>query len=253
MSEDRGRCRGEWTRPRRFPIRAAPHRSAPDTRPLVLQSASLLAALSAADALQVERWQGEAAAMLRRLDVVLLTLQGVAQERDPAKRLEVRPARGPAPGGRCHANGCSSAQILKNQVGGVAPDAAALMSRGDSLVYSAHAHSPLLADHLLTHYQVCAVLPRRPARDVGRGLVEARLVRVLQDKLRNRWALVMSEAECRRAGAAQAEEQLAALQDLLRQLDEWTQAFPDTIAPDQVGADPEPRAGASPSEVPASG
>lgn len=45
-------------------------------------------------------------------------------------------------------------QILKNQVGGAAPDAAALMSRGDSLVYAAHARSPLLADYLLTHYQV---------------------------------------------------------------------------------------------------
>lgn len=37
----------------------------------------------------VARWEAEAAAMLRRLDVVLLTLQGVASERDPAKRLEV--------------------------------------------------------------------------------------------------------------------------------------------------------------------
>lgn len=43
---------------------------------------------------------------------------------------------------------------MKNQVCGVAPDAAALMSRGDSLVYAAHATSPLLADYLSTHFQV---------------------------------------------------------------------------------------------------
>lgn len=58
-------------------------------------------------------------------------------------------------------------QILKNQVGAVAPDAAALISRGDSLIYAAHAHDPLLADYMQTHCQVTLVLShtRRHARD----------------------------------------------------------------------------------------
>lgn len=45
--------------------------------------------LGPSEAQEVEQWEASASAMLRRLDVVLLTLQGVAVERDPAKRLEV--------------------------------------------------------------------------------------------------------------------------------------------------------------------
>lgn len=39
--------------------------------------------LGPSEAQEVEQWEASASAMLRRLDVVLLTLQGVAVERDP--------------------------------------------------------------------------------------------------------------------------------------------------------------------------
>lgn len=45
-------------------------------------------------------------------------------------------------------------QILKNQLGALAPDAAALISRGDSLLYAQHRDDPLLAAYLQTHFQV---------------------------------------------------------------------------------------------------
>lgn len=43
---------------------------------------------------------------------------------------------------------------MKNQLGQLAPDAAALISRGDSLVYEKHKENPLLADYIQTHFQV---------------------------------------------------------------------------------------------------
>ncbi|XP_028157710.1 dystrophin, isoforms A/C/F/G/H-like [Ostrinia furnacalis] len=43
--------------------------------------------------------------------------------------------------------------ILKNQLGAIAPDAAELISHGDSLVYDKHKDDPLLADYIQTHYQ----------------------------------------------------------------------------------------------------
>lgn len=89
----------------------------------------------AADA-GVLRWEAAARALLRSMDVMLLTVGGVAAERDPAKRLE----------------------ILKHQLGQLAPDAAALISQGDSLVYAKHRDSPLLADYIQTHFQVRATL-----------------------------------------------------------------------------------------------
>lgn len=72
-------------------------------------------------------------------------------------------------------------QILKHQLGALAEDAAALISRGDTLVYSLHARNPLLADFL-----------------------QARV----QDRLRAEWANVMAEIEARRNVAMQAEDHL---------------------------------------------
>lgn len=72
-------------------------------------------------------------------------------------------------------------QILKRQLGALAEDAAALISRGDTLVYSLHARNPLLAD-----------------------FVQARV----QDRLRAEWAGVMAEIEARRDAAVRAEDQL---------------------------------------------
>ncbi|CAG9568434.1 unnamed protein product [Danaus chrysippus] len=146
--------------------------------------------------------------MMRRLEVVLLTLAAVPAERDPAKRLE----------------------ILKNQVGGVAPDAAALISRGDSLVYRLHGTRPALA---------------------------RRLQEVVQDPLRARWSALRAEAEHRRREALRAEDDLRELgarleavrragggpaaahdarrlRDLCRDLRDRRVAFPERAAADAL-------------------
>ncbi|XP_013173120.1 PREDICTED: uncharacterized protein LOC106121838 [Papilio xuthus] len=111
-----------------------------------------------------------AAGMARRLHVVLVTVRAVPSERDPAKRRE----------------------MLKNQLAGVAPDAAELISRGDSLVYAKHREDPALAEFLRARYQ---------------------------DELRGKWSTVMTEIEAERGAALRAEEgvrRLASLVDRLR-------------------------------------
>lgn len=83
-------------------------------------------------------------------------------------------------------------QMLKNQLAGVAPDAAALISRGDSLVYAKHREDPALAEFLRVRYQ---------------------------DELRSKWSTVMAEMEAERGAALRAEEgvrRLAALAERLR-------------------------------------
>ncbi|XP_052744308.1 dystrophin, isoforms A/C/F/G/H isoform X2 [Bicyclus anynana] len=121
---------------------------------------------------ELERFEAAAERMARRMHVMLLTVGGVASERDPAKRLE----------------------ILKNQLGSVAPDAAALISRGDSLVYTKHKDNPQLAEYLQTHFQ---------------------------DKLRNKWTMVMSEIETKRNAALKAEDDVKELTQLIESLQKW--------------------------------
>ncbi|CAH2227184.1 jg14588 [Pararge aegeria aegeria] len=121
---------------------------------------------------ELERFEAAAERMARRMHVMLLTVGGVASERDPAKRLE----------------------ILKNQLGSVAPDAAALISRGDSLVYAKHKDNPQLAEYLQNHFQ---------------------------DKLRNKWTMVMSEIETKRNAALKAEDDVKELSNLIESIQKW--------------------------------
>ncbi|XP_039760235.1 dystrophin-like isoform X3 [Pararge aegeria] len=121
---------------------------------------------------ELERFEAAAERMARRMHVMLLTVGGVASERDPAKRLE----------------------ILKNQLGAVAPDAAALISRGDSLVYAKHKDNPQLAEYLQNHFQ---------------------------DKLRNKWTMVMSEIETKRNAALKAEDDVKELSNLIESIQKW--------------------------------
>ncbi|KAL0868146.1 hypothetical protein ABMA27_007698, partial [Loxostege sticticalis] len=142
------------------------------------EEATLRARFGAGADAGVCAWAGRAAAMCRRMDVMLLTLAAAGAERDPGKRLE----------------------ILKNQLGAIAPDAAELISRGDSLVYDKHKDDPLLADYIQTHYQ---------------------------DKLRNKWSVVMSEIETKRNLAMKAEDDI---KELSRLTDEIKKASVDTAA-----------------------
>ncbi|XP_047511118.1 dystrophin-like isoform X6 [Pieris napi] len=120
----------------------------------------------------VQQFEVAAQRMARRLSVLLLTLGAVSSERDPAKRLE----------------------ILKNQMGAIAPDAVALISRGDSLVYEQARERPALAEHVRAH---------------------------VLDRLRDRWALVSAEIELKRAAALRAEDDCRELATTLDRLRAW--------------------------------
>ncbi|XP_072152789.1 dystrophin, isoforms A/C/F/G/H isoform X2 [Bemisia tabaci] len=64
--------------------------------------------------------------MLKRMNEMLVTIQGLNDEQDPGKRLEV----------------------LEREVSSIAPDAASLISRGDGLVLAVHSKNPALGLHL---------------------------------------------------------------------------------------------------------
>ncbi|XP_063538770.1 uncharacterized protein LOC134748000 [Cydia strobilella] len=132
---------------------------------------SLLGALGAAPDEELEEYEAAATAAARRMDVMMVTVGAVDAEKDPGKRLE----------------------ILKHQLGALAPEAAALISRGDSLVYARHAASPLLAEYVRTH----------------------------SDRLRNKWAQVMAEIEAKRNVAIRAEDNIKELNTLLESLQRW--------------------------------
>ncbi|XP_031782469.1 dystrophin, isoforms A/C/F/G/H isoform X4 [Nasonia vitripennis] len=69
--------------------------------------------------------------MLNRMDIMLLTVGGVNNEKDPTRRLE----------------------ILKSEVSCLAPDAATLISRGDGLVMTVHASDPSRAEKIKREHQ----------------------------------------------------------------------------------------------------
>lgn len=79
--------------------------------------------------------------------MMLQTVRGVSNEPDPRKRLEV----------------------LEQELSGLAPDAATLISRGDGLVLDVHSKNPTHAEKLS----------------------------LTQDKLRAKWSQVMAETEVR--------------------------------------------------------
>ncbi|KAI8437244.1 hypothetical protein MSG28_011630 [Choristoneura fumiferana] len=133
--------------------------------------AALLAALPAQDA-ELAAFAAAAAGARRRMDVALITVGGVDAEKDPGKRLE----------------------ILKNQLGALAPVAAALISRGDSLVLARHRDSPLLAE-----------------------CIQA----ALTDRLRHQWARLLAEIEAKRGVAMRAEDDAKELARLLDGLQRW--------------------------------
>ncbi|XP_075984488.1 dystrophin isoform X7 [Anticarsia gemmatalis] len=151
--------------------------------PAATEESSLGARFGAAADAALLQWEAAAAALARRMDVMLLTVGGVASERDPAKRLE----------------------ILKNQLGQLAPDAAALISRGDSLVYDKHKENPQLAEYIQTHFQ---------------------------DKLRNKWSMVMAEIEVKRELALAAEDNVKELTKLVDRLQAWCDSLDELVKND---------------------
>lgn len=74
----------------------------------------------------VARFESVARAMLNRMDGSLQTIRGVGEEPNPGRRLA----------------------ILEGAVSSLAPDAAALISRGDGLLLTVHAADATLAERL---------------------------------------------------------------------------------------------------------
>ncbi|XP_032668823.1 dystrophin, isoforms A/C/F/G/H-like isoform X7 [Odontomachus brunneus] len=115
--------------------------------------------------------------MLCRMDVMLMSISGISNEKDPTKRLE----------------------ILKSEVSILAPDAAALISKGDGLVMTIHMTDPARAEKIKNEHQ---------------------------DKLRSKWHQVMSEIETRRKQAQKAEEILRQYNNIVAEFEDWFRDVP---------------------------
>ncbi|XP_076668295.1 dystrophin, isoforms A/C/F/G/H isoform X2 [Andrena cerasifolii] len=115
--------------------------------------------------------------MLHRMDVMLMSISGITNEKDPTKRLEV----------------------LKGEVSTLAPDAAALISKGDGLVMTVHTSDPLRAEKIKNEHQ---------------------------DKLRSKWHQVMSEIETRRIQAQRGEEALRQYNSIIAEFEDWFRDVP---------------------------
>ncbi|XP_015432799.1 PREDICTED: dystrophin-like [Dufourea novaeangliae] len=115
--------------------------------------------------------------MLHRMDVMLMSISGIINEKDPTKRLEV----------------------LEGEVSTLAPDAAALISKGDGLVMTVHASDPVRAEKIKNEHQ---------------------------DKLRSKWHQVMSEVESRRIQAQRGEEILRQYNNLIADFEDWFRDVP---------------------------
>ncbi|XP_018376985.1 PREDICTED: dystrophin, isoforms A/C/F/G/H-like isoform X2 [Trachymyrmex cornetzi] len=115
--------------------------------------------------------------MLCRMDVMLMSISGISNEKDPTKRLE----------------------ILKSEISTLAPDAAALISKGDGLVMTVHMNDPARAEKIKHEHQ---------------------------DKLRSKWHQVMAEIETRRKQAQKAEEVLRQYNNIITEFEEWFRDVP---------------------------
>ncbi|XP_076177444.1 dystrophin, isoforms A/C/F/G/H isoform X4 [Ptiloglossa arizonensis] len=115
--------------------------------------------------------------MLHRMDVMLMSISGISNEKDPTKRLEV----------------------LEEEVSTLAPDAAALISKGDGLVMTVHMSDPVRAEKIKNEHQ---------------------------DKLRSKRHQVMSEIETRRVQAQRGEEILRQYNNIIAEFEDWFRDVP---------------------------
>ncbi|XP_043502567.1 dystrophin-like isoform X4 [Polistes fuscatus] len=129
---------------------------------------------------KILEFERSAQLMLNRMDVILMTITSISNEKDPTKRLET----------------------LKSEISMLAPDAAALISKGDGLVMTVHTLDPVRAEKINNE---------------------------LQDKLRNKWHQVMTETESRRIQAQRAEEVLRQYNRILLEFEEWFRDVPQKL------------------------
>ncbi|XP_015176032.1 PREDICTED: dystrophin-like isoform X3 [Polistes dominula] len=129
---------------------------------------------------KILEFERSAQLMLNRMDVILMTITSISNEKDPTKRLET----------------------LKSEISMLAPDAAALISKGDGLVMTVHTLDPVRAEKINNE---------------------------LQDKLRSKWHQVMTETESRRIQAQRAEEVLRQYNRILLEFEEWFREVPQKL------------------------
>ncbi|KAI4501477.1 hypothetical protein M0802_003354 [Mischocyttarus mexicanus] len=129
---------------------------------------------------KILEFERSAQLMLNRMDVILMTITSISNEKDPSKRLET----------------------LKSEISMLAPDAAALISKGDGLVMTVHTLDPVRAEKINNE---------------------------LQDKLRSKWHQVMTETESRRIQAQRAEEVLRQYNRILLEFEEWFRDVPQKL------------------------
>ncbi|KAG9438029.1 dystrophin isoform X8 [Apis mellifera carnica] len=90
-------------------------------------------------------------------------------------------------------------KVLKGEVSTLAPDAAALISKGDGLVMTVHISDPVRAEKIKNEHQ---------------------------DKLRSKWHQVMSEIETRRTQAQRGEEMLRQYNAIITEFEDWFRDVP---------------------------
>ncbi|XP_035721522.1 dystrophin, isoforms A/C/F/G/H-like isoform X2 [Vespa mandarinia] len=129
---------------------------------------------------RILEFERSAQLMLNRMDVILMTITSISNEKDPTKRLET----------------------LKGEISMLAPDAAALISKGDGLIMTVHTLDPVRAEKINNE---------------------------LQDKLRSKWHQVMTETESRRNQAQRAEEILRQYNRILVEFEEWFRDVPQKL------------------------
>ena len=88
---------------------------------------------------------------------------------------------------------------MKSEISTLAPDAAALISKGDGLVMTIHMNDPARAEKIKHEHQ---------------------------DKLRSKWHQVMAEIETRRKQAQKAEEVLRQYNNIITEFEEWFRDVP---------------------------
>ncbi|XP_050057098.1 dystrophin, isoforms A/C/F/G/H isoform X3 [Aphis gossypii] len=120
----------------------------------------------------IEKYENEAKQMLARMELTLKDLRQLNTESDPNKRFE----------------------SIEQEVSNIAPDAATLISKGDSLILASHTGDPSKANTLCT---------------------------LIQDRLRVMWTHIMSEIEIVKLQTQVLKKQVESLNKITQDIENW--------------------------------
>ncbi|XP_026807467.1 dystrophin-like [Rhopalosiphum maidis] len=120
----------------------------------------------------IEKYENEAKQMLARMELTLKDLRQLNTESDPNKRFE----------------------SVEQEVSNIAPDAATLISKGDSLILASHTEDPSRASTLCT---------------------------LIQDRLRVMWTHIMSEIEIVKLQTQMLKKQVESFNKITQDIENW--------------------------------